>query len=69
MDDDEWKNLKRTYHDWTVIIPRYKKHTNKHYYAWCRCKCGIQKAVLDNNLKSGQSKRCISCKHRNQKKI
>ena len=49
----------RQYNDW-LVIGEPTKHNNKIYYL-SRCKCGVEKLVETNNLKSGRSKSCRKC--------
>lgn len=44
------------YADWTIISESQTLNGRTAYL--CRCKCGIEKMVLENNLKRGVSKNC-----------
>lgn len=42
---------------WTVLKSYGKSKGDGHLF-WCRCECGIEKAVGSHSLKSGRSKSC-----------
>ncbi len=47
------------YGDWEVLYEAEQRGCNRVWF--CRCKCGIEKEVYQNALRSGESSRCIEC--------
>ena len=52
-------NINDQFGDWVVLSygPTYKTHQT----FICRCKCGSKQTIVDTNLKSGRTTRCVDC--------
>ena len=47
----------RTFYRWTVLRP-YGKTPSEGRMFWCRCECGVERAVSGHSLRVGRSKSC-----------
>ena len=62
-----WTVLGRSYADYTSSSWNYTKGrlVSHSIPRWlCRCDCGAEDIVIGNNLKSGRSTCCYSCRNR-----
>lgn len=54
------KEPKRKYGDWTVLYE--VQSATRHRRVLCRCRCGVERVVLLQNLNLGITKSC-GCRH------
>lgn len=52
--------IEETYGRWTVLRFFGRTETRQPLW-WCRCECGLEKAVLAQHLQRGRSRGCAKC--------
>jgi hypothetical protein len=55
--------IARQFGRWTVLRPEGRRGTRREAYWHCRCDCGTERVVREENLRGGRSQSC-GCLHR-----